>query len=125
MQDANLKKITAIAINPGNLVDSRALRANTPAFLPYVQKFVLKPLMPLMRLRDPLMRRVSAGGIDVAKIALDPEYAGARGYYSWLKKDESSPESRDKKKQEALWVRSAQWAGITKENTSLASAIVE
>lgn len=91
--------------------------------LPYVQKFILKPLLPLMRLRDPLLRRVSAGGVDVAKIALDPEYVGARGYYTFLKKDESSPESREGKKQEALWVRSAQWAGITRENTSLASAV--
>ncbi|RYP63451.1 hypothetical protein DL769_006949 [Monosporascus sp. CRB-8-3] len=123
-KDANLSKITAVAINPGNLVDSRALRVNTPGMLAYLQKFVLRPLMPLMRLRDPTMRQVSAAGVDVAKLALDQEYAGARGYYTLLKKDESSPESKDEKKQEALWVRSAQWAGINKENTSLAAAIV-
>ncbi|RYP06147.1 hypothetical protein DL764_003323 [Monosporascus ibericus] len=121
---ANLSKITAVAINPGNLVDSRALRVNTPGMLPLLQKFVLRPLMPLMRLRDPTMRQASAAGVDVAKLAVDQEYAGARGYYTLLKEDESSPESKDEKKQEVLWVHSARWAGINKENTSLAAAIV-
>lgn len=40
-QDANLKHITAVAIHPGSLSDSRALRVNTPLMVQYLSKIVI------------------------------------------------------------------------------------
>ncbi|KAG6358123.1 hypothetical protein INS49_014007 [Diaporthe citri] len=49
-KDPILKNITAVAINPGNLVDSRALRSNTPRSMSLMQTFVYKPLLPVLKL---------------------------------------------------------------------------
>ncbi|KAH9992266.1 NAD(P)-binding protein [Xylariaceae sp. FL0662B] len=119
--DPKLNNITAVAINPGNLVDSRALRTNTPPKLVNLQRFILQPLKPLLRLTDPTMRTAAEAGVDVIELAvkLDPH---ERGFFTLLKKDQSSPESLDVEKQQKLWTKTAGWARITKENTTLASA---
>lgn len=44
----NLHNISAIAMNPGNLADSRALLTNTPTKLHIVSKFILRPFRPLL-----------------------------------------------------------------------------
>ncbi|KAI8963314.1 NAD(P)-binding protein [Daldinia sp. FL1419] len=119
-RDPSLNKITTVAINPGNLIDSRALRVNTPKPFTYMQKFVLRPLLPLIRLKDHTARLSAAAGVDVIELAVNPKYVGQAGYYTLLEKDESSPESREEQRQKALWVKSLTWAGISKENTVLA-----
>ncbi|KAI2780671.1 NAD(P)-binding protein [Daldinia loculata] len=119
-RDPSLNKITVVAINPGNLIDSRALRVNTPKPFTYMQKFVLRPLLPLIRLKDHTARLSAPAGADVIELAVNSKYAGQAGYYTLLKKDESSPESKEEQKQEALWAKSLTWARINKENTSLA-----
>ncbi|KAI0889239.1 uncharacterized protein GGS22DRAFT_69007 [Annulohypoxylon maeteangense] len=118
-KDADLRNITAVAINPGNLVDSRALQTNTPWWYPYMQTFILRPFLPLHQLRDPTIRTAALAGIDVAELALNPAYAGERGFFTFLKKDQSSAESQDEVKQEALWAKSLEWAKITKDDTAL------
>ena len=47
-RDAQLKNITVVVMNPGNLADSRALLVNTPRKLIILSKFVLRPLRPLL-----------------------------------------------------------------------------
>lgn len=119
-QDPGLKNITAVAINPGNLVDSRALRSNTPMSMSLMQTFVYKPLLPIFKLyMGPTVRTSAPAGADVAELALNDKYAGERGFYTLLQKDESSPESQDKQKQSVLWLQTLSWARITKENTRL------
>lgn len=49
-ENADLKNITAIVMNPGNLADSRALLTNTPYKLVFLRKFVLGPLLPLFHM---------------------------------------------------------------------------
>ncbi|KAL8730887.1 MAG: hypothetical protein Q9166_003814 [cf. Caloplaca sp. 2 TL-2023] len=118
-KDPSLSKITAVAINPGTLSDSRALRTNTPAMLFYLSKFVIGPLQPLLRFMDPTMRTSAEAGKDVIQLATNEAYPGDRGYFTMLKKDESSPESRDEAKQERLWVKTAEWAGVEDGDTAL------
>lgn len=45
-----LKNITVVVTNPGNLADSRALRVNTPGKLVFLSTFVIRPLRPLLSL---------------------------------------------------------------------------
>jgi len=112
----------AVAINPGNLSDSRALRTNTPQMLVYMSKFVIGPLRPVLRLMDPTMRTAAEAGADVADLAINKVSPGERGYFALLKKDTSSPDSKNEDKQRKLWAKSAEWARITRENTALKAA---
>ncbi|KAL7624892.1 hypothetical protein AAE478_004106 [Parahypoxylon ruwenzoriense] len=122
-KDEGLRKITAIVIDPGNLTDSRALRTNTPQFLRYVQRFALQPLRPLLRLADPTLRTSADAGADVVELATNKAYPGERGYLKQLKREPSSPDSLNEDNQQKLWVKSAEWAKITKENTALTGSI--
>ncbi|KAL8798612.1 MAG: hypothetical protein Q9182_006524 [Xanthomendoza sp. 2 TL-2023] len=117
--DPSLSKITAVAINPGNLPDSRALRTNSPNWLFYLSKFVFGPLLFLLRRIDPIMRTSAEAGADVIALATNEAFPGERGFFTWLKKDESSVESLDEEKQRKLWVKSAEWVGIGADDTKL------
>ncbi|KAL9062527.1 MAG: hypothetical protein Q9157_008842 [Trypethelium eluteriae] len=119
-RDTNLSSVTAVAVNPGNLVDSRALRSNTPVSMARLQKFVLKPLLPLLKLlMGPTLRTAAPAGVDVVELSLNPIYLGKRGFFTLLQEDQSSPDSRDERKQQRLWNKTLEWAKITKENTAL------
>ena len=123
MQDTKLSKITAIAVNPGNMVDSRALSTNTPTSLQYAQMLVYKPLLPVLRLiMGPTLRTAAPCGVDVVELTLNPDFSGERGFYTLREKDVSSPDSQDMEKQEALWSETLKWVGITKDDTSLENA---
>ncbi|KAI1390548.1 NAD(P)-binding protein [Hypoxylon trugodes] len=122
-KNEGLNKITAIVIDPGNMTDSRALRTNTPLFVRLVQKFALQPLRPLLRLRDPSLRTTDEAAVDVIDVAMNKAYPGERGYLNQLKRESSSPDSLDEDEQQKVWVKSAEWAKISKENTALAENI--
>ncbi|KAI9737227.1 MAG: hypothetical protein M1818_005759 [Claussenomyces sp. TS43310] len=118
-KDPSLSNITAVAINPGNLSDSRALRINTPKMIVYMSKYFIQPLRPLLRLTDPTMRTAAEAGVDVVELATNKAYPGERGHLTLLKMDASSPASKDEEKQRKLWLKSAEWARVTRENTAL------
>ncbi len=123
-QDSNLCKITAVAINPGGLVDSRSFLFNTPTSFRYKQTFFYKPMLPLLRiLAGPTIRTAAPAGMDVAEMALSPKFAGERGFFTMLDKDESSPDSRDKSIQDRLWAQTLAWGRINADNTALQSAL--
>lgn len=110
--------ITAIAVNPGNLSDSRALRSNTPTSLRIMSRVIIKPLSPLLRaMVDPTMRSAKDAGVDVIDLAIGKVYMHAEGYFTMRKKDESSAESRDEREQEVLWMKTLEWTGIGEEDT--------
>lgn len=114
--------ITAVAINPGNLSDSRALRTNTPQKLVYLSTLVIKPLRFLLRFTDPTMRTAAKAGEDVVNLATNHAHPKDRGYFTLLMKDASSPDSMKEATQQKLWVNSLEWARITRENTALTVA---
>ncbi|KAH9905360.1 NAD(P)-binding protein [Xylariomycetidae sp. FL2044] len=118
-KDPKLQNIVAIAMNPGNLVDSRALRTNTPSKMRYLQRFLIQPFKPLLRLKDPTMRTASEAAIDVVELAIAQGEKGEGGFYTLRERDESSPDSYDEDVQQRLWVKTLEWARITGENTDL------
>ncbi|KAA8643746.1 hypothetical protein EYZ11_007101 [Aspergillus tanneri] len=122
-KDPNLKHLTAVAINPGNLSDSRALQVNTPFILQILSRFVIRPFRPLLRFVDPIMRTASEAGMDVAELAVSETYAGESGYFTLLEKSTSSPESLDWEKQQRLWKKTLEWAGITADDTALSVGV--
>ncbi|KAI1215125.1 putative short-chain dehydrogenase [Annulohypoxylon truncatum] len=123
LKSEDLSKVAAVAMNAGNLVDSRALRTNAPPSMARMQTFFYKPFLPLLRLANgPTLRTAGPAGIDVIEMALSPTYEGKRGFFTLLEEDQSSPESQDEEKQQRLWKQSLEWAQITKENTALKSA---
>ncbi|PFH57055.1 hypothetical protein XA68_15572 [Ophiocordyceps unilateralis] len=110
----SLKHISVVIVNPGTLSDSRALRVNTPRKISLMSKLLIRPMQPLLRLvMDPTIRTSAEAGVEIARLATNDAMPGQQGYFTMLKKDESSEESRDEAKQEALWNASAQWLGIT------------
>lgn len=111
--------MTAVAIDPGNLVDSRALRTNTARKTQLMQTFLLKPLLPVLRHIFATARTAGLAGVDVIELAVSPKYAGKRGYFTLLQKGESSPDSQDEGNQQRLWVKTLEWAKITRDNTAL------
>ncbi|OTB01859.1 hypothetical protein M426DRAFT_323092 [Hypoxylon sp. CI-4A] len=121
-KDPKLNKITAVAYNPGGLVDSRMFQKNTYLSLNLLLRFVIRPLLPLIRYQNPQMRLGAESAGDAIELALDRANPGERGYFDLLEKSESSIESRDEAKQERLWTKSAEWAGISKSDTALQGA---
>ena len=109
-----------MAFNPGDLSDSRALRTNTPARL---SRLIIQPFRALLPFMNPLMRTTHEAGVDAADLALNRAYPNMRGYFTLLQEDESSPESRDKEKQQRLLLKSLKWARITQSNTVLHVAV--
>lgn len=123
LQDPNFKHISAVAVYPGSLSDSRALRVNTPFTVQLLSKLVVRPLRPLLRLVDPCVRTSADAGIDVARLATNEASPNERGHFILLEKSESSPESLDEKKQEGLWKKSAEWVGLASQDIPLASGL--
>ncbi|KAL3484393.1 NAD(P)-binding protein [Aspergillus germanicus] len=118
--DLALNKITAVAVNPGNLADSRALRVNTPIFLKIMSFLIIRPFLFLLRrFSDPTMRTSAEAAADIVEFATNTASPGERGYFTLSRKDDSSPASLDQAKQNALWRKTIEWAGITGENTAL------
>ncbi|KAL9126842.1 MAG: hypothetical protein Q9217_004169 [Psora testacea] len=70
-KDPKLSNITAVAMNPGNLSDTRPLPMNTLRMLTYMSKLIIRPPKPLLRLMDPTMRTSAEAGVDVIELATD------------------------------------------------------
>ena len=90
--------------------------------LVFMSKYIIQPLRPLLRLMDPTMRTAAEGAIDVIDLAMRKAHPQDRGYFTLLTKDVSAPESMDEERQQMMWVKSLQWARITRENTALTVA---
>lgn len=109
-----------MAVHPGSLSDSRALRVNTPFTVQLLSKLIEQPLRPLLRLVDPSVRTSSDAGTDVARLAINEASPNKRGHFMLLEKSESSPDSLDEGKQEAMWRKSVEWVGLMSEDILLA-----
>ncbi|KAH8590935.1 hypothetical protein B0O99DRAFT_598714 [Bisporella sp. PMI_857] len=124
-KDAKLSKITAVAINPGNLGDSRAFTTNTPNSIINMQRFLFRPFLPILRrFIDKEFRTSAEAGVDVAELAANRAHPNERGYFNLLKKDKSAPQSLEEEVQQRLWVKSTEWANITKRDTALEAGLL-
>ena len=67
------------------------------------------------------MRSAKDAGVDVIELAVGKDYLHAEGYYTLRKRDESSVDSKDERKQEVLWAKTLQWTGLGPNDTVVAS----
>ncbi|KAI0198359.1 hypothetical protein F4808DRAFT_436109 [Astrocystis sublimbata] len=111
-----------MAMNPGNLVDSRALRTNTPSMMIILQRFLLQPFKSVLRLADPTMRTSTNAAADLVELATNPALDQG-GFYSLLSKTESAPDSYNEEVQEKIWTQTMNWAGITEQNIGLGALL--
>lgn len=58
-----------------------------------LSKVIIRPLRPLIRLMDPIVRTSADAGTDIARLATNEASPNERGYFTLLKKENSSPES--------------------------------
>lgn len=65
------------------------------------------------------MCSAAEAGAHVVDLATNEAYSGKRTYFTLVRKDGSSPGSMYEEMQQTLWMKSAEWAGITQKNTSL------
>ncbi|KAI0157683.1 NAD(P)-binding protein [Xylariaceae sp. FL1272] len=107
-KDADLSSITAVMIDPGTLSDSRAFATNTPSNIRNLQRFILRPLRFFMG----NIRTSAAAAADVVDLATNKAHPDGRGYYTQLKKTESSPQSMDTDIRQRVWLQSDVWAGV-------------
>ncbi len=90
--------------------------------LVFMSTFIIQPLRPLLRFMDPTMRTSAEAGADAVDLATEKAHPHERGYFTLLEKDSSAPDSMDEEKQQGLWTKTLQWAGITRANTALTAA---
>ncbi|KAI9649299.1 hypothetical protein NHQ30_001871 [Ciborinia camelliae] len=127
--DPQLRKITALAMDPGGLPDSRCMSsgADVPAAWTFLMKGILGtvflgPLRFLFKYAIPTLRSTKDAAVDLVEIAIGEEFRGESGYYTMLNRDECSPETRDEEKQVAVWRKSLEWAGVKSGDMVLVEA---
>ncbi|KAH8427559.1 uncharacterized protein LDX57_005273 [Aspergillus melleus] len=119
-KEEDLKNITVIAINPGNLTDSRALQVNTPTQVKVMSSFIIRPFSFLLRrFMDPTMRSAGEAAADIVGLATGKINPGEGGYFTLSKKDKSSSDSYNEEVQEKLWKKTLEWGGINRANSAL------
>ncbi|KAF1846874.1 short chain dehydrogenase/reductase SDR [Cucurbitaria berberidis CBS 394.84] len=113
------KGLSALAVDPGGLVDSRAFSGpDIPS--QWSRKIsVVNWLQPLLSFLNPTIRRCTHAAKDVVDLAMGPHGERQTGYFIMSNKAESSKASQDEEMQAELWNRSVEWAGITQKSTSL------
>ncbi|KAF2012414.1 NAD(P)-binding protein [Aaosphaeria arxii CBS 175.79] len=115
----DLKGISALAVDPGALLDSRALNSADIPRMWSIQVYIANIFQPLLRWLDPSLRRCADAAKDVIDLAVGSQYVGQDGYYVMGKKAESSNASRDEGMQRLLWEKSLMWSRIGQEDTVL------
>lgn len=119
MQSENLKGLAVLAVDPGGLLDSRALTGPDIPRVWTMQVYVANLLQPLLRYLNPTFRRSADAAKDVIDLAVSPEYVGQDGYFIMNKKATSSLASKDENMQAALWRKSLEWSAISQSDTVL------
>ncbi|KAI5791974.1 short-chain dehydrogenase/reductase-like protein sdr [Geopyxis carbonaria] len=121
-QDPALKNITCVAMDPGGMPDSRCMSKDVPKAWTYLMKYILSPLAPVLRRAIPTLRNSSVAAKDMVEVAVGESVKGKRGYFTMAAEDRSTEEAYDEAKQELLWRKSLEWAGIKPADTVLSNA---
>ncbi|KAK8099000.1 NAD(P)-binding protein [Apiospora kogelbergensis] len=107
------KNITVVAVNPGDLGDSRAFFTNTPYYIQGMFSFIVRPFLPVFTyLVGANYRSSSAAGVDVVELAVNRAHPNERGYFTMLEKDISDPITMDREVQDITWKKSLEWANV-------------
>lgn len=66
---------------------------------------------------DPTGRSAATAAVDVARLALNEQNPGETGYFTLGNPDSGSKDSQDEVVQEALWLKTVEWTGLTSEDS--------
>ncbi|KAF5972370.1 dehydrogenase reductase [Fusarium coicis] len=116
-KNPKLSGITAIAMDPGGMVDSRAHRIQTP-FMRFAFSLVLISLPILRRFTD-TMRTAAQSGRELVELSVDERFKGTRGYFMGARREEEDISCEDVHKRELLWNACWKWAEMMEEETVL------
>ncbi|KAL3429617.1 hypothetical protein BDV09DRAFT_39585 [Aspergillus tetrazonus] len=116
-QIPKLSTITATAMDPGGLVESRA-QSGQKASVQHLFA-VIKLLMPILKHITTTFRTNKDAGRDLLAVSLDPAFQGKRGYYVGQKQEAAASVTGDAAVQRRLWEACWQWAGLAPEETVL------
>ncbi|BCS25201.1 uncharacterized protein APUU_41645S [Aspergillus puulaauensis] len=119
-RDPNLSNITALAMDPGGLLASRAQSGQKAS----VQRLfsVLNFLMPVLKYVTTVFRTNEDSGRDLVAVSLDPAFHEKRGYYIGQKAAMPSEVSGNVDLQKRLWDACWEWTGLTPDETALQNA---
>ncbi|KAF5687540.1 short-chain alcohol dehydrogenases/reductase [Fusarium denticulatum] len=116
-KNPKLSGITAIAMDPGGMVDSRAHRIQTP-FMRFAFSIVLISL-PILRHFTDTMRPAAQSGRELVELSVGEKFVGAKGYFMGARREEEDIACKDVHKRELLWNACWKWAGMMEEETVL------
>ncbi|RBR17544.1 hypothetical protein FVER53590_12061 [Fusarium verticillioides] len=116
-KNPKLSGITAIAMDPGGMVDSRAHRIQTP-FMRFAFSLVLISL-PILRYFTDTMRTAAQSGRELVELSVGERFKGTKGYFMGARREEEDIACKDVHKRELLWNACWKWAGMKEEETVL------
>ncbi|KAF5980360.1 dehydrogenase/reductase [Fusarium bulbicola] len=116
-KNPKLSGITAIAMDPGGMVDSRAHKIQTP-FMRFAFSLVLI-LLPILRYFTDTMRPAAQSGRELVELSVGEKYKGTKGYFMGARREEEDVACKDTHKRELLWNACWKWAGMKEEETVL------
>ncbi|RSL62800.1 hypothetical protein CEP51_013402 [Fusarium floridanum] len=118
--DPNLSGITVSAMDPGNIVDSRAHAAQKPMIRLVLG--TITHLLPLTKYITSSIRRSADAGKDLAELSVGKEFQGTTGYFLGVRREEEAPMTKDEGKQRVMWEACWRWAGLKEGETVLVGA---
>ncbi|KAF4464936.1 dehydrogenase reductase [Fusarium albosuccineum] len=119
-KDPKLSNITATAMDPGGLVDSRANYKQKPG--PRAIFTVVNWLIPVLKHLTTDVRRSADAGKDLVEVSVGPSFKDVRGYHIGIRRGDPTPSSQDVDKRKTLWKACWEWAGLEKHETALSGA---
>ncbi|KIA76020.1 hypothetical protein HK57_00637 [Aspergillus ustus] len=120
-QDPELSNITATAVDPGGLPESRGQVEQKRAVRVFMAIFNL--LMPVLKYLTTDFRTAKDSGRDLVAVSVAPEFQAKRGYYVGASKGEGAQISHDKETQRRLWDACWKWTGLSPAETALQNAV--
>ncbi|RMZ68007.1 short-chain dehydrogenase [Pyrenophora seminiperda CCB06] len=113
------ESIRAVAVDPLDLINSRAFRQpHIPRSL-QIMAIVVTWLLPLLGFLVPRLAKVEQAAKPVVEVAVAERFAGQEGYFEGEQKVDSSPDSMEEKVQLALWCKSVEWCGLKEGDSSI------
>ncbi|KAL3485882.1 hypothetical protein BJX62DRAFT_247214 [Aspergillus germanicus] len=109
-KDPVLGSITALAMDPGGIVNSRAHCEQK--MVVRVVMSATKILLPLLRPFTRAVRSAEDSGADLVQIAVGSKFHGRKGYFEGLVVAKPARISEDVKKRRSLWDACCEWSGL-------------
>ncbi|KAF5238172.1 hypothetical protein FAUST_5686 [Fusarium austroamericanum] len=112
-----LSGITATAMDPGGMVDSRAHKIQKPIIRFAFSLIVL--LLPITKHFTDELRSSAQSGRELVELAVGDKYQGEKGYFMGARREKEDAICMDAEKRDVLWKACWEWAGIKKKETAL------